>query len=85
MRLDDLTRSTIELSNGTTFEVVSNIGEQIEAAFLNWSVRAQSERDEEWFQELSAECFCKYICSKGDFATTWENFQKEYANAEEEE
>lgn len=79
----DLMDTEIKLSNGDTIRIVHDIGEQVGAAFENWIIRAQSERDEPWFEELSSECFAQYIRSKGDVAMTWEHYQKEYAEEEE--
>lgn len=65
--------STIQLSDGSSFNIVHNLEEMIEAAAVNWSVRTD---------DYTAESFCNYINSKREkgltdhYAFTEEQYRK---------
>jgi hypothetical protein len=74
----NLHEAMFNLSNGDTIHIVHGIGDQIDAAFQNWLIRAQTRDDEPWFKELSSECFAQYIESKGDYAVSYKDYVKEH-------
>jgi hypothetical protein len=72
--LEELVLNTIEFDNNISFKIHHNLGEQLDAAIMNWSARTT---------ELTAESLATYIKSKRDKGYTehWVLTEDQYKQA----